>query len=212
MPKLAEVEFMQHGFQRPDGGNRMLSAQESMKDLQRKAGMDARNRLDRKTIATFSQIISKKLISSSFGNAKVMLSYQPFGNEVDVSTFNEWTISEGKTLAFPLCYEDGKMVAAVPGEVDGWEIGKYGIKTPIESRSTILNPADIDLVIVPCTVFARARKIRCGMGVGYYDRYLPQCNKAITIAVAFSVQQCDDLIADDWDFPLDSIVTEEAWY
>ena len=182
------------------------------KNLQRKAGIDARNDLSKKTIATFSQIISKKLISSSFEDAKVILSYQSFGNEVDVSFFNEWALSKGKALAFPLCYEDGNMVAATPDGEDAWETGKYGIKTPIESRSTILNPTDIDLVIVPCTAFARARKIRCGMGTGYYDRYLPQCKKAITIAVAFSVQQCDDLTADDWDFPLDYIVTEEAWY
>ena len=190
-----------------------------VKELHRKAGIDARNNLDRKTFATFSQIISEKLLSSSFGNAKVILSYQPFGNEVDVSSFNEWAISKGKTLAFPLCYEEGRMVAAEPKGDDAWETGKYGIKTPIESHSTILNPSEIDLVIVPCTAFRiikrrsdrKAVVVRCGMGGGYYDRYLPQCNKAITIAVAFSVQQCDDLIADDWDFPLNSVVTEEAW-
>ena len=191
----------------------------TIKDLQRKAGIVARNNLDKKNAATFSQTISEKLISSSYGDVKIILSYQPFGGEVDVSTFNEWAISEGKTLAFPLCYEEGKMVAAVPRGEDTWETGKYGIQTPIESRSTILNPADIDLVIVPCTAFSIIQRsidrklipTRCGMGAGYYDRYLPKCNKATTIAVAFSVQQCDDLIADDWDFPLDYIVTEEAW-
>ena len=182
------------------------------KDLQRKVGIAARNNLDKKNAVTFSQTISEKLISSPYGDVKVILSHQPFGNEVDISTFNEWAIAKGKSLAFPLCYEDGKMVAAVPGEIDAWETGKYGIRTPIENRSTILNPTEIDLVIVPCTTFRVVPKIRCGMGAGYYDRYLPQCKKAITIAVAFSVQQCDDLTADDWDFPLDYIVTEEAWY
>ena len=189
-----------------------MSTALTTKDLQRKTGIAARNNLDEKIAATFSQTISEKLISSSCGDVKVIFSYQPFGREVDVSTFNEWAISEGKILAFPLCYEDGKMVAAMPKGEDAWETGKYGIKTPIESRSTIINPEDIDLVIVPCTAFEIVQKIRCGMGVGYYDRYLPQCKKAITIAVAFSVQQCDDLTADDWDFPLDTIVTEVGWY
>ena len=189
-----------------------MSSTLTTKDLQRKAGIAARNGLDQKNAATFSQIISEKLISSPYGEANVILSYQPFGGEVDVSIFNEWAISEGKILAFPLCYEDGKMVAAMPKSEDAWETGKYSIKAPIESRSTILNPADIDLVIVPCTAFEIVQKIRCGMGVGYYDRYLPQCKKAITIAVAFSVQQCNDLTADDWDFPLDTIVTEVGWY
>ena len=189
-----------------------MSESLTKKDLQRKAGIATRNKLDQKQVAIFSQIISDKLITSSFAEANVILSYQPFGNEVDLSSFHEWALSEDKTLAFPLCHQDGKMVAASPNHEKAWETGKYGIKTPIASHSTIIDPMDIDLVIVPCTAFHGRQKTRCGMGGGYYDRYLPQCNKAITIAVAYSVQQNDDLVVDEWDFPLDTIVTEEAWH
>ena len=79
--------------------------------------------------------------------------------------------AQGKTLAYPVCGEAYSLTAAVPGP-DGWEMGQYGIRTPILSRSEILLPEALDLVLVPCTAFD-ADCFRVGMGKGYYDRYLP---------------------------------------
>lgn len=182
------------------------------KNTQRQAGISARKGLDRDAAARFSRIISEKLISSAYGKAAVIFSYQPFGGEVDISYFNEWAVSEKKRVAFPICRDGGKMTAALPNGPDAWEIGKYGIRTPVESRSTLLEPAELELVIVPCAAFHGTSKMRIGMGAGYYDRYLPQCGKAAAIAVAFEAQRLDDLRADEWDMPLTHIVTEERWY
>ena len=82
---------------------------------------------------------------------------------------------KAKTLAYPVCGEAYSLTAAVPGP-DGWEMGQYGIRTPILSRSEILLPEALDLVLVPCTAFD-ADCFRVGMGKGYYDRYLPRCKK-----------------------------------
>jgi len=182
------------------------------KAIQRRAGVDARNKIEPTTAATFSALISTKLHLSDFAKINTILSYQAFGGEVDVSGFNEWAVSEGKIVAFPICYEKGKMVAAFPNGDDAWETGKYGIRTPVESRSVILSPEDIELVIVPCTAFCAVTKMRCGMGAGYYDRFLPKCKKAVTVSVAFESQRIDDLHIDNWDIPLDHIVTENSWY
>ena len=62
---------------------------------------------------------------------------------------------QGKTLAYPVCGEGFSLTAAVPGP-DGWEVGAYGIRTPILSRSEILRPDQLDLVLVPCTAFDTA--------------------------------------------------------
>lgn len=72
--------------------------------------------------------------------------------------------------------------AAVPGP-DGWETGLYGICTPVLERSVLLEPEQLDLVLVPCTAFD-ADCFRVGMGKGYYDRYLPRCTKAAKIGIA----------------------------
>ena len=185
---------------------------ENLKALQRKIGIAARRSLTPDSSSALSRIICEKLRRSSFAKASTILSYQAFGGEVDLFLFHEWAASEGKRVAFPLCYGDGKMVAALPRDEDAWETGKYGIMTPIESRSIILDPAELELVLIPCTAFHGVRKIRCGMGSGYYDRYLPQCKNAATIAAAFENQHIIDLYVDDWDVRLDHIVTELNWY
>ena len=185
---------------------------EHLKRLQRKAGIAARNGLEAHTASAFSRDISNKLISAAYCKVDTIFSYRAIRGEVELSLFHQWAASAGKRLAFPLCLEDGTMVAALPDSADAWETGRYGIQTPIASRSRILDPSDLDLVLAPCAAFDAARKVRCGMGGGYYDRYLPQCKRAVTIAVAFEAQRIDDLWVDDWDISLDHIVTEQNWY
>jgi 5-formyltetrahydrofolate cyclo-ligase len=184
----------------------------SLKSVQRKSGISARKSLEKETAAAFSRIISDKLISSAYVEACTIFSYQPFGGETDISYFNEWAATNGKRIAFPICRTNGIMVAAIPKDHNAWETGKYGIKAPDEQRSLIIDPSEIELIIVPCTAFNGVSKMRIGMGAGYYDRYLPKCKKAVSIAAAFEVQQIQDLYFDELDVPLDHIVTEKYWY
>ncbi len=187
-----------------------ISAQ---KNLQRKKGTSARKELSKESAEHFSRIISRKLIEEpAFHKAKNIFSYQSFAGEVDTSFFNEYAINQGKKLAFPICFENGIMISAIPYTADDWESGKYGIKAPVESRSYIIDPLDIDLVIVPCTAFDGLKKMRIGWGAGYYDRYLPQCKNAVSIAIAYEVQNINDLCSDKWDIPLDIIITESKRY
>ena len=87
----------------------------------------------------------------------------------------------------------------------------YGIRTPILSRSEILLPEALDLVLVPCTAFD-ADCFRVGMGKGYYDRYLPRCKNAVKIGIAFEVQRVEHAAVDEHDQRLDAYVTERGIY
>ena len=102
------------------------------------------------------------------------------------------------------------LYAAVPGP-DGWEVGQYGIRTPILSRSEILLPEALDLVLVPCTAFD-ADCFRVGMGKGYYDRFLPRCTHAGKIGIAFEAQRVARAAVDGHDQRLDAYVTERGIY
>ena len=117
---------------------------------------------------------------------------------------------QGKTPAYPVCGEGFSLTAAVPGP-DGWEVGAYGIRTPILSRSEILRPDQLDLVLVPCTAFDTACR-RVGMGKGYYDRYLPRCTRAVKLGVAFEAQRVDKAAVDAHDEKPDGFVTEGGLY
>ena len=128
----------------------------------------------------------------------------------DLAGFAAEAARRGKVLAYPVCGENCSLTAAVPGP-DGWETGLYGIRTPVLERSVLLEPEQLDLVLVPCTAFD-ADCFRVGMGKGYYDRYLPRCTKAAKIGIALEVQRVAHAAVDEHDQRLDAFVTERGLY
>ena len=185
----------------------------SQKNMQRQKAIAARKALGLETGRLYSQRISEKLMQEpAFQKAGTILSYRAFGEEADPSMLDEYAFKAGKRVAYPLCYPKGIMVAAIPESEDAWEEGRFGLQTPVESRSLILNPLEIDFIIVPCVAFDRMSKMRIGWGAGYYDRYLPQCKNAVAMAIAFEAQNIDGVLYDPWDVPLDGIITEKNHY
>lgn len=181
------------------------------KAAQRKAGIAARRALsDTQRTRSNAALCARIMALDCFKKAENILLYAAFGGEADLSTLAVEAARQGKTLAYPVCGEGFSLTAAVPGP-DGWEVGAYGIRTPILSRSEILRPDQLDLVLVPCTAFDTACR-RVGMGKGYYDRYLPRCTRAVKIGVAFEAQRVDKAAVDAYDEKLDGFVTEGGLY
>ena len=181
------------------------------KAAQRRAGIMARRGLPQAERAAANAAICARILAMScFQKAENLLLYAAFGGEVDLAGLAEQAARQGKTVAYPVCGENFTLTAAVPGP-DGWEVGAYGIRTPILSRSEILRPDQLDLVLVPCTAFDTACR-RVGMGKGYYDRYLPRCTRAVKLGVAFEAQRVDKAAVDAHDEKLDGFVTEGGLY
>ena len=181
------------------------------KAAQRRAGIMARRGLPQADRAAANAAICARLLAMPcFQKAENLLLYAAFGGEVDLAVLAEQATRLGKTVAYPVCGENFTLTAAVPGP-DGWEVGTYGIRTPILSRSAVLPPDKLDLVLVPCTAFDAVCH-RVGMGKGYYDRYLPRCTRAVKIGVAFEAQRVDAAAVDAYDEKLDGFVTEGGLY
>ena len=181
------------------------------KQAQRRAGRAARRALSAQARAAANSALCANLWQlDAVQNAQTILLYAAFGSEADLSALAEKAQAQGKTLAYPVCGEAYSLTAAVPGP-DGWAVGQYGIRTPILSRSEILLPEALDLVLVPCTAFD-ADCFRVGMGKGYYDRYLPRCKNAVKIGIAFEAQRVDHAAVDEHDQRLDAYVTERGIY
>ena len=142
--------------------------------------------------------------------ASTILLYAAFGGEADLAAFAAEAARQGKQLAYPVCGEGYTLTAAAPGP-DGWEVGTYGIRTPILERSALLEPEALDLVLVPCTAFD-ADCFRVGMGKGYYDRFLPRCTRAAKIGIAWEAQRVAHAAVDEHDQRLDAFVTERGIY
>ena len=192
------------------------------KAAQRKAGIAARRALsDTERTHSNAALCARIMALDCFKKAENILLYAAFGGEADLSTLAVEAARQGKMLAYPVCGENFSLTAAVPGEgfsltaavpgPDGWEVGTYGIRTPILSRSAVLPPDKLDLVLVPCTAFDAVCH-RVGMGKGYYDRYLPRCTRAVKIGVAFEAQRVDAAAVDAYDEKLDGFVTEGGLY
>lgn len=175
------------------------------RDAQRKAGIAARNSLSMHEVAQRSQTIVEGIVASPlWQKATTVLSYRAVGHEVDLSSLASFAQREGKRLCYPLCTAPGQMIALLPQGEDSWKAGSFGILEPVPERSMEIPPAELDLVLCPCTAFDRANK-RMGMGGGYYDRYLSLCDNARIAAVAFQVQELDQLHVEPWDIPMEMV-------
>lgn len=93
--------------------------------------------------------------------------------------------------------------------------GAFGVMEPPEAASVMdLNalPADAKpLVLVPGLMFDEAG-YRVGYGKSFYDRYFASLNqpeRLIKIGVVADALLVTEIPSDDWDLPVDMVVTEK---
>ena len=86
--------------------------------------------------------------------------------------------------------------------------GPFGIGEP--AGGAVVDPAEIDLVVVPALGADRAG-VRLGYGGGFYDAFLAGL-RAATVAPAFAGCFVERLPAEPHDVPVHIVVTEtETW-
>lgn len=87
---------------------------------------------------------------------------------------------------------------------------RYGIPEPANIVE-VLNPDALDVVLLPLLGYTRNGD-RVGTGGGWYDRSFAfrrtTAAPPLLIGVGFACQQIDEHVPQDWDVPLDAIVTE----
>ena len=176
--------------------------------------MRARESLSENERKKFSGEICRRLIETSeYKEAHTVLVYNWIGAEVRLDEFEAAAEKDGKKLAYPICVSGRDFLAVEPGEgEDAWtDMGFFGIKEPVIEKGSVIDPADIDLVIAPCVSFDEKCR-RLGMGGGFYDKYLPGCTNAEIIAVAYELQKSKKIPTDDFDQSVDMVVTEKGLY
>ncbi len=156
-------------------------------------------------------IVDKIVKLPEYLSAKNILIYSAIRGEVDLGSLEDKVRYTEKKLYYPLVVSATEMYALHPESEDAWQEGFHNIKEPIKEKSSKLDAEEFDLVICPCTAFDEDLG-RMGMGAGYYDRFLERCTSARIIAVAFECQKVPSVLPQEWDRPMDMIITEEREY
>ena len=134
------------------------------------------------------------------------LVYASSPDEVDTRHFIESVLKEGKTVAVPKCV--GKdMVFLKISSLSGLVKSRFGVDEPAGGEE--ITCSDGTVCIVPALRFDRNGH-RLGWGGGFYDRFLPRYT-GISIGICYE-DNCGSLPADEHDFPVDSVITENGNY
>ncbi|TBV83302.1 MAG: 5-formyltetrahydrofolate cyclo-ligase [Desulfobulbaceae bacterium] len=144
--------------------------------------------------------------------ATVIMVYLHFRSEVETLPALQHHLPPHCRLAAPLTRVDEKTldVYLLTDPDQQLRPGYRGITEPDPAKAQRLNPAELDLVLVPGSVFDRQGG-RLGYGGGYYDRFLAnQAPQAIRIGLAFDLQVVDALALLPHDQLLHYLVSESG--
>lgn len=160
--------------------------------------------------AKSAKINATLLALTDFSAVMVFL---PAGSECDIWDYIRYLLKKNIAVYAPVCVTKTEIRPARIRDLDqDLEVGKYDILVPKEEGRQLIDAKDLDAVIVPGVGFDEKGN-RLGFGGGYYDRFLPKtkpsCRK---IAVCYELQMKDNVYAEEHDFPVDVIVTEDAVY
>ena len=182
----------------------------------RKDLLQRRRSLDPAAIHRLSAQIAEQVCQSSvFANSSSIAAYLPIANEVDCRPVIEAAWQSDKVVLLPVIQRSGAMQFFPYGKSTPLRKNFFGIDEPAAQAQAPLAAAEIDLVLLPLVGFD-CRGYRLGMGGGYYDHHLGESrgkapgHSARLIGLAYDFQRLDALPDDEWDIPLDGVVTESG--
>lgn len=177
----------------------------------RKNILAVRRSMSPEEVATGSTRLAEHLCSwPIYQAAKTIMLYLAMPDEPHLDKVISHALSAGKTICVPHMRETrGLMDAAIIANLDDLVVGQFNLLTPNPATLKLLDPSELDLIIVPGVAFDKDGR-RLGMGAGYYDRFLPQASKAELIGAAWAAQILEKVPTDDHDRPVNYLLTEEG--
>ncbi|XOF33404.1 MAG: 5-formyltetrahydrofolate cyclo-ligase [Candidatus Electrothrix sp. YB6] len=183
----------------------------------RKRLLAARDRLDAEQRRKKSRCIHTLLLAQpEVVAAEHLFVYVHFRSEVETAELIDQLLAAGETVSVPvtLVRESRLLAVQITDPATQLHPGSFGIPEPTGEqigRATV-DPATIDLVLVPGSVFDPAGG-RLGYGGGFYDRFLtldaPQAGR---IGLAYTLQMVDQVPMEPHDQHMDMVMTEERIY
>lgn len=142
-------------------------------------------------------------------SVEVIMLFLSFTHEIDTheAILAAWQM--GKTVVVPrISWEQRHMIPVVIDSLTtGHSPDVAWVRNPTEGVPMPFE--DIDLVVTPGLAFDSSGS-RLGRGGSYYDRFLANDEiRALTCGFAFAEQVVEEVPTNDWDVPVDFLVTDE---
>ena len=160
-----------------------------------------------------SEAIAGNLLKSEFfTRAKNIGIYVNFGDEVSTTKIISQSLLDKKNVSVPAVGGQAINFYTINGLEDLGGTGVFGIPEPAVSKEKLVDPENIDLLIVPGICFDLAGN-RLGYGKGFYDKFMTGLN-VIKLGICFEEQllKNEKIPTEITDVSLDFIVTEKGIY
>lgn len=187
--------------------------QERKAAIRQQAHENRRNQADKDAVSV--AIMKRFLELPEYQTANTVMFYVDVRDEVRTRQALPDALATGKRIVVPYCV-DGELELFWLESMDELELGMYRILEPKKELREVaakhLQPADLDLIMVPGVAFDRTGG-RTGHGKGYYDKLLEHASlQTPLVALAFECQMFDAIPMDQHDIYMDKIITEQAVY
>ena len=134
--------------------------------------------------------------------------YLACDGEIDTSPLITLCRHLDKQVFLPVINADNSLAFALWTAEAELQANRYGIGEP-PADAPRCPAGELDMVVLPLVGWDRDGG-RLGMGGGFYDRTLAGIRDTLLVGLAHSVQEAERIPREDWDVPLDYVVTEMA--
>lgn len=146
-----------------------------------------------------------------YREAGTIMFFLSFRSEVATRGMVEKNLEQGKRVLAPKMSPRERVL--LPSQLLDLEkdlvLGYFDVPEPRPEALRPVEPAEIDLLIVPGVAFD-LRGNRLGYGGGYYDRFFERLRPEVPlVAIAFELQIVPRVPTEPWDRRMDWLVTEE---
>lgn len=131
--------------------------------------------------------------------------YLPMGSEIDITPLLNEILARGLKLVAPKTLRNRKLLHLELQSLDHTEEGLFGTKHP---SGNIEYKGCLDLILVPGLAFDQDN-FRLGYGGGYYDGFLKQHPKALTIGLFYPFQKVEEVPREEHDYRLNKIFIDQ---
>ena len=154
-------------------------------------------------VAASNRLAELFYASEQYQNAKTIYGYLPYNQEVRTTPMLQKALDDGKKIAVPKVFGD-TMRFIYLDDLSQVSEGYCGIPEPISDEPVADDPTA--LVLMPGLAFDSAGH-RIGYGGGFYDKFLMEESGHPTIALCYGFQMLPELQTEEFDIPVDCVLT-----